>query len=449
MEKLKTLWHNIKDSLWLVPGLMTFGAGALAVLLVRYNDDIIGDADVTDIWWLFGGSAEGAKSVLESISGSIITVTGVVFSVTIIALQLASSQFTPRVLRQFMGNRGNQLVLGVFIGTFTFTLLVQRTVRSGEVGDEFVPAIAVTTAVLLALTSIGFLIYYIYHAARSMQAAVIIDSATKDTLATLHRLFPDRLERANDAAAAAHDGTSDTPDEEPARVRAVRPGYIQAIDRASLRRMAADAGILIRLEVEIGEHLLPGQVLLSAWPAENVGEDKHAELCDTLVLGMDRTPHQDLEHGIIELMDITVKAMSPSINDPTTAVNAIQRLSEILLDMAWRARGDAVTRDENGRALVILRRPALDDVVGLAFNQARHYAADNPTFASTLLETLGELSALSPEPARAPFIDQLQHVSRSARLGIKHEADLARVELAAAAALARASEAPPETWPGR
>jgi uncharacterized membrane protein len=444
MEQLRTLWQNLKDSLWLVPGTMTLGAAALAVLLVRYNDDIIGDLDVTDVWWIFGGSAEGAKSVLESISGSIITVTGVVFSVTIIALQLASSQFTPRVLRQFMADRGNQLVLGVFIGTFTFTLLVQRTVRSGEVGDEFIPAVAVTTAVLLALTSIGFLIYYIDHAARSIQAAVIIDSAAKDTLTALHRMFPDRIEPA--------DGGDDVdgirlPGSDPARVLAVRAGYIQGIDRAGLLDIAAVNDLLVRFEVDIGQYVLPGQVVMSVWPEDRLRGGQREELCETLVLGMERTPHQDVRHGIIELMDIAVKAMSPSVNDPTTAVNAVQRLGQVLLDMAWRRRGEEVARDDAGKALVILRRSTLEDAVQLAFDQIRHYASDNPTFAITLLELLGELAALSPASSRSPFIDQIRHVSRSAELGIRHEADMARVAEAVAAALARSAAAPPERPP--
>jgi uncharacterized membrane protein len=446
MEKLKALWQDIADSLWLLPTVMTLGAGALAVLLIRYNDEILGDTDAREIWWLFGGSAEGAKSVLESISGSIITVTGVVFSVTIIALQLASSQFTPRVLRQFMADRANQLVLGVFIGTFTFTLLVQRTVRSGEVGDEFIPAIAVTTAVLLALTSIGFLIFYIDHAARSVQAAVIIDSAAAETLTAVRRIFPDRVEAADDSARSDEAETA-VPDEAPHPVYTLQSGYVQAVDRRKLREIALQSKLLIRLDIEIGEYLLPGHRIMSVWPATAARPHHADDLRAALVLGMERTPHQDVKHGIIELMDIAVKAMSPSINDPTTAVNSVQRISEILLELAWRERGDDVTTDDHGRPLVILRRPRLADTVDLAFNQIRHYAAENPTVAIALLETLGELAALSPGAARSAFLDQLREVGRSAHLAIRHDGDLARVERAAAAALARSSSPPPRVRP--
>jgi uncharacterized membrane protein len=438
VEKLRAFWHEIRDSLWFVPALITFGLGGLAVLLVTRGDNLLGDMDASDVWWLFGGGAEGATSVLGSISGSIITVTGVVFSVTIIALQLASSQFTPRVLRQFMADRSNQVVLGVLIGTFTYTLLVQRTVRAGEGDEEFVPAVAVTVAVALALASIALLIYYINHSARSIQASRIIDAAATDTRRAIHRTFPERLD----------EPAPDTPllpavtEAEPHAVRAQGTGYLQAVDRTALRRTAAEAGLVIRLETEIGAHVLRGQVIMSVWPGRDPGEETRDRLCSTLVLGMERTPHQDVKHGVTELMDIALKAMSPSINDPTTAVNSVHRMSEVLLELAWRRGGDDVTCDDEGRPLVVFRRPSLEDTVGLAFNQIRHYAAGNPTFAIMLLETLAELAALAPAGAQAPFLHHIDEVARTARMEIEQEGDRARVERAISAARARAAEGP-------
>jgi uncharacterized membrane protein len=448
MERLRALWSEVTDSLWLLPSLLTLAGGAAAVLLVAYNDAII-DAlgvDVTDVWWLFGGSAEGAKSVLESISGSIITVTGVVFSVTIIALQLASSQFTPRVLRQFMADRGNQAVLGVFIGTFTYTLLVQRTIR-GDANDEtFVPALAVTTAVLLALTSIGFFIYFINHLARSIQAAVVIDSATTSTVGVLRKVFPERLqpgvdERAPSAAElleklGLEDGTAQV-------ITAPKAGYLQGIDRRLLLDAAEESDLVICMEVEIGAWLMPGLTVMRVWPARKVEQEKLDELCSALVLGLERTPLQDLKNGTIELMDIAVKGLSPSINDPTTAVNAIQRQAEILLDLAWRVRGDSVSKDDSGAVRVIVRRPRLDDVVDLAFNQVRHYGGDNPSVMIALIETLATLSALSPPLARPAFVQQLQLAIATASDRIDDDGDRVRVQQAAAEALRVADTPPP------
>jgi uncharacterized membrane protein len=447
MEKLMALWKRVTDSLWFIPALLTLGSAVLALLLIAYNDQLVGDLDAAELWWLFGGSADGARSVLESISGSIITVTGVVFSVTIIALQLASSQFTPRVLRQFMASRSNQLVLGVFIGTFTFTLLVQRTVNSGEVGEEFIPAVAVTVALLLALTSIGFLIYFIDHAARSIQASTIIANVTQDTLAAVATVFPEQVEGARGRPDVAAEELTPADAGEGCRVPARKAGYLQAVARKELQKIATKHQLLARVEVEIGLYVLPGQPILTVWPAQGVTDEIKTELCDVMIFGFDRTQHQDIKHGMIELMDIAVKGMSPAINDPTTAINAIHGLSRILLDLAWRERGDTADEDDDGRTVVIMRRPRLDDITDVAFNQIRHYSADNATVAATMMETLGLLAAQSPQEARAPFIRHLEEIIRTANARITDETDVKRIQAAAAEALKLAESPPPRRRP--
>jgi uncharacterized membrane protein len=452
MERLKALWKDITDSLWFLPGLLTLAGAALAIVLVANNDDIkeaLG-VEADEVWWLFGGSSEGALSVLESISGSIITVTGVVFSVTIIALQLASSQFTPRVLRQFMADRGNQAVLGVFIGTFTYTLIVQRTVRGEQLDDVFVPAVAVTVAVLLALTSIGFFIYFINHLARSIQAAVVIDSAAHAALNMVGTVFPDIPSPGVATVVRTADGLLDelglSPDDAQP-VRAPHAGYIQAIDRNALIEAAARHDLFICMEVEIGTYVMPGQTIMRAWPEHEVAQQELARLHSALVLGLERTPRQDLKHGIIELMDIAVKGLSPSINDPTTAVNSIQRMAQVLLDMAWRVRGDSIHSDEEGRPRLIMRRPRLDDVVDLAYNQVRHYGGSNPTVMIAIIEALSTLVSLAPAEARVAFESQLQQSIETAQDRVDDKGDRARLQRAIDEAMRRVELPPPAQRP--
>jgi uncharacterized membrane protein len=447
MEKFRTVWVRVTDSLWFLPAVLTIAGASLALLLIRYNDALVGELDAAELWWLFGGSADGARSVLESISGSIITVTGVVFSVTIIALQLASTQFTPRVLRQFMADRSNQLVLGVFIGTFTYTLLVQRTVNGGEVGEEFIPELAVTVALALTLTSIGFLIYFIDHAARSVQVSSIIQNITMDTMRALRTVYPSYHDTTGSWDEPLADDLLPMDPDLGRRVRSGGGGYLQALARETLRDLASKHGITARLEVEIGAYILPGQHVLTVWPGAKVGDELTGDLCDTLVLGPSRTQHQDIKHGVIELMDIAAKAMSPAVNDPTTAVNAMHAISRILLDMAWRELGDTRDDDEEGRPQLIIRRPRLGDTVDLAFNQVRHYAVDNPTVAITLMQVLAQLSALSPEAARGPFKRHLAAVIRTTSDRVTDEGDIRRVSGAAEAALLLAAEPPPHRRP--
>jgi len=181
LMKLRMVWARVRDSFWFIPAVLTLLFAVLAVVFVgldaTYEIDMFQGGH-----WLMGGSVDGARAVLSTIAASLITVTGVVFSITIVALQLASTQFTPRVLRNFLADRSNQRVLGVFIGTFTYTLLVLRVVRSSEEIKTFVPELSVSVAIILALISIGFLIHFIHHAASSIQAGVILDRVTREAL---------------------------------------------------------------------------------------------------------------------------------------------------------------------------------------------------------------------------------------------------------------------------
>lgn len=440
MEKLRAFWDNVVDSLWFVPLLITAGCAGLATLLITQDDAISSVVD-SDLWFIFAGTADGAQGVLQAISTSIMTVTGVVFSITIVTLQLASSQFTPRVLRQFMADRGNQLVLGVFIGTFTYSLLVQRTIREGDNGDEFVPGMAVTAAVFLALTSIGFLIYFVNHAARSVQAAVVIQAAFEDCIGAIDTVFPARkgdvteppIERAEHEMRAA--------EEDFRAVHAPESGYVQAVDSGKLMRLAETHQLVIRTEFEIGEFLLPGQTLYSVWPGADLRDELIGQMCDAVVLGFERTSYQDVKHGVVELMDITVKAMSPSTNDPTTAINAIDRATALLLELSWRRRGDRIERDHAGRPLLIMRRPRLEDTIDLFFHQVRFHAAKDPTVAIKLIQSLAELTTLGPPESRNVFRTHIENVIATAKREIDGSVDLQRVGEAESAALGRIAAA--------
>ena len=173
-QRVRQSLKAVRNSLWFVPGLMTLGAIALASMMVQFDQRLDAESRPNSIW-LFGGGPESARGVLSAIAGTTITVAATVFSIMVVALQLASSQFTPRLLGSLMRDRGNQYTLGVFIGTFTYSLLVLRTVRSpSEAGAAFIPSASVSLAIVLAIASIAFLIFFIHHSARSMQASNVI-----------------------------------------------------------------------------------------------------------------------------------------------------------------------------------------------------------------------------------------------------------------------------------
>lgn len=427
LARVWMVWVMVRDSLWFIPGVMTIAAVGLAFLATQAEEHGF-LAELAEHAWIFGGGVEGARGVLGAIAGGLITVTGVVFSVTIVALQLASSQFTPRVLPDFTSDRGNQLVLGVFIGTFTYTLLVLRNVRSGGPGEEpFVPRIGVTLAVVLVLVSIGFLIYFINHSARSIQVAEILDRVSRRTLGDVHRLFPEQVGHADESV---------TPDPRsaPAKslpVRAARSGYLQAVDSVSLFRIGFDKGVVIGMEPQIGEFILAGQVLARVSPDGGEDEEVTAAVRTAFVLGLERTPEQDVEFGIIEISDIAVKALSPAINDPTTAFQCIDRLGEILLAFGNRNPPRA-RRTEDGRVHFIARYTTFERAVGLAFDQIRYHGAQNPAIARKLLATLAQLRELVPEGRRGPLLEQREALLRETRYSVENPADRREVEEAAA-----------------
>lgn len=417
MPRIAAIWKQVRDSLWFVPSVITLMGALSAFLLIRIDRNDAGfSAD--DLWWLFGGGAEGARGVLGAIAGGIITVTGVVFSVTIVALQLTSTQFTPRVLRQFMADRANQIVLGVFIATFTFTLLVLRTVRSGgETGGEFVPAHAVTGALVLALIAIAFLIFFIDHLARSIQAETIINRVSHDTLAAIHQF-------GDDTSASE---PPDLPRQAEAHVLlAKRAGFLQALDGGSLFKQAVRHDLVLRVDVAMGGFVLPGQALASVWGrAWNRRIERH--LRDTFVFGVNRTPHQDVELGIVELVDIAVKALSPSVNDPTTAMTAIHGIGRIVLEVGRRATGDVHVDTQDGRPRVIRPRLGFARAVQLAFSQVRHFGASNPVVALRIATVLRTLADLLPEDRRAPLRDQLTLLRTAVERDVRDLHDRARV----------------------
>lgn len=441
MPKLLALWKRLTDSLWFFPAVMTLGGAVAALVLVRSDSFVLGDTPASEIVWLFAGTAEGARGVLSAITSSIITVTGVVFSVTIVALQLASQQFTPRVLRQFMSDRANQLVLGVFIGTFTYTLLVQRTVRSAEEsGDAFVPAVAITVAVVFALVSIGFLIFFIDHAARSIQANTIMARVTRETLAS----FP-HVAKADEQDVAELPADV-VPDAAPAVVRAHRADYITGLDHDRLVELARRHDLLLRVEHRVGAFVMEGVPLLHVWG--DAPPEVAAQLRDAYVFGSGRTPHQDPEIGIIELVDIAVKALSPGINDPTTAMMAIDRLGEVLMKIGTGRPAARARRDDAGTIRLLLPPYRFDELVGMAFDQIRHYGVSNPTVAIKLVTTMGAAATLVGERERPVLRDAIRHTLAAAEAAVSDARDLQRVRAAAVAALGVPEEAGNATGSG-
>lgn len=383
---LSNAWERVRTSYWFVPTLLSTVAAVASVLMQRL-DYAVGASLPANAWWLYGGDASGARTVLGAVSGSMITVASVVFSITIVTLTLASAQFGSRLLRTFIRDRGNQIVLGVFIATFLYSLLVLRSVRGSE-GTEFVPYLSVTLAVALAIASVGVLIYFIHHVSVSIQADQVVAAVAGEVNESIQRLFPEQL-GGSPGDVAPHRQAPTLPDAADARVvRAGRDGYVQAIDADRLLELAHDHDLVLELVVRPGAFLAESSPILCGWPRDRVGDTLAADLSRTFVLGPHRSLTQDAEYGFHQLVEIAVRALSPGINDPFTAMSCLDRLGAVLCRLTGKRFPSAYRYDDEGTLRVVAETPTFAEFLDSALNQIRHNAASSPAVLIRLLEVV-------------------------------------------------------------
>ncbi len=409
IPKLQHWWQDLRSSFWFLPAIIVMGAVALAVGLIAL--DVSVELHVDKRWPLiFGSGASGARGLLSSVAGSMITVAGVVFSITIVALSLTSSQYTSRILRNFMRDRMNQVVLGVFVGIFAYCLVVLRTIRGGDEG-AFVPSFAVLGGLLLAFVGIGYLIFFIHHISMSIQASSIIAKAAEETIAAVHQLFPKEMGDNDDdsdgipaASLAAQSWTA---------IGSRKTGYIESIDADALLAWARDHKTVLRMERGIGEFVVEGAAIVSVASAVEPDEQASAELKATYFISRQRTVQQDAGFGIRQIVDIAMKALSPGINDTTTAVMCVDYLGAILTQLAIRGNA-ARHRLDQGELRVIARGASFESLLALAFDQIRQNADGNVAILAQQLEALETIAGQTTNARRRQSLRQQADLIRTA-----------------------------------
>ncbi len=393
MNRLWLAWLRLRGSLWFVPSVLVLSSIVAAVLLVEAQGRF-GDSLAQEWPRIFGAGADGSRSMLSSIATAMVTVAGVLFSITIVTLSLTASQYSPRILRNFMSDRPTQLVLGIFMGVFAYCLVVLRTVRA-EGNLEFIPSLAVLAGMGYALVGIGFLIFFIHHVAQSIQATSIAARIFADTAAAIDRLYPEAM---GDAACAprvvpAREASHWTP------VHAARGGYVTAIDAPEVMALAVDCDRLLRLRVEVGDFVTEGAPLACMAGAAAIDDPVAGRLRECIVLGRQRTVEQDAAYGLQQMVDVAVKALSPGINDPTTACLCIDQLSALVKKLAQRAIPSPY-RSSEGRLRVIA--PAADFrrlVVG-AFEPVIHHSRGDLAVMDRLLHAVATIATGTNDKAR-------------------------------------------------
>lgn len=379
-------WEKLRTSFWFVPSVMIGAALALSALTL-YLDHRTNDKTVLELPLVFRDGVEGARSVLNSVVTAMITVTGVTFSVVIVAFTLASSQFTPRLLRNFMRDLGNQVVLGVFLGTFTFSLCILRVV-GGPTGD-FIPRISVTCGLLLSAASLVALVYFIHHAAAIIQAQSIIADVGRELDHAIADLYPDDIGKSGPPA----DETIPADFEEKAiTIKCDRSDYLEAIDGDGLMELAVRHDLIFAAQQRPGEFIGKGEILLLAYPPESLCEEVTEAARSAFILGPQRTQTQDPEFVLAELVEIAVRALSPGINDPATAVQCVDRLGAVLSLLAERPIPSSTRFDDAGRLRLVTRHHRFDGLANAAFDQIRQYGSTSVPVTIRLLETLRRIA---------------------------------------------------------
>ncbi|GAB3954135.1 DUF2254 domain-containing protein [Streptomyces sparsus] len=410
---------SLRSQLWPLPTMGVVLAVVAGVGTPRVDKRIQNDVPPWLKDYLFSGNADAARSVLAAISGSLVTVTALTFSLTVLTLQLASSQFSPRLLRTFTADRYVQTTLALFLATFTYALAVLRTVRTREDGQTgFVPQVSVTLAFLLTLASVLALVVFLSHLAREIRVETMMSSVHSSATRTIGRVLEEKADppRRDSAVGNAVDALPEPP-ANALTLTVGDSGFLSSVDEKALLKAAVAADAVLLIDRSPGSSLITGTPMGAAWP--RTGEPFDQETRERLVeaaagavtAGAERTDVQDVAFGLRQLTDIVGKALSPGINDPTTAVHALSHSSALLCELARRDLGPHLLRDDDEQVRVVLRRPNLKELVDLAVDQPMRYGAAEPavlTRLAMLLRELAWISAPGRQPAVVAALDRLR-----------------------------------------
>lgn len=414
-------------SYWFIPALCAAAAIVLA-LGATMLDGLAVSGRIPPLPFFSGASPSGTRAILSTIAGSSISVAGVVFSIAMVVLSMASSQFGPRLLPNFFRRKSTQVVFGGFIATFIAALLVLVQVAEQDPGPS-PHSYAVGLSVTFAVLSFALLVYFLHSVTSFIQVSRIIDEVAQDLVATLHDATIPCDGSEEDAAAGNGEASMKAFEEQGMAITAPCGGYIQAIDFEGVLECASANDLRIRILRRAGHHVSKGDTLAMAMPATRFDRKTADALHELFVIGLERTNSQDAEFALDQLVEIALRALSPGINDPFTALNCIDRLGEALNVLAQRRFLPDLRHDENGVARLLVNGNSDEGILASTFNPLRQYGSGHPLVAIRLLEAITALGARSSRPRLCRVLqDHAERIRDACRREIKDSSDLEDVE---------------------
>lgn len=425
MYKIKAFWNYLNSTLWFTPTLIVLINILLALILIKL-DSADDNKDIIQRFYLLGIGAEEARIMLSTIAGSMISIVGITFSMTVVTLALASSQYTSRILRNFMRNRITQIVIGTFIGIFAYCLIILCTIREGA-GNEFIPNLAVLFAFLSALGGACILIFFIHHIASSIQASNILAAITNDTFSTIKKIYPenDKIESTKhiDIKEQLSKLTWTS-------VLAKKNGYIQSIDVDHLKQLAVENKLVIRIEHKIGSFVADSTPLASVSDDEKASTALTQSIHSAFIFNRYRDLDQDVSFGIRQLVDIALKALSPGINDTTTAVMCLNYLTSIMVQLATKNYNSSYHFEENELKL-ITKDHNFKTFLDESFDQIRENAKENTAIILSIIHALHLIIGQTTDLNRLKALhEQLSWLEEMAKYSLKLPHDFQEVNQA-------------------
>ena len=421
------LWDRIKVSLWFVPLVMALAALLLARLM-GWLDAQIPDEVLHNSRFILAGTANEMRTAMIGLAGTILATAGVVFSLLTLPLSTVAAQFGSRLLRVFLRDRTTQLVLGTFVGTFTYCILTALAVPAAELPRADLPQVSVTVGLILSMATFASLIILIQHISMMLQAPIIVKAAGTELMEAIGRERPGEYQETRREYQEYL--TKALIDQEAYPLKMTDTGYIQYVDPEIIVNLAKEKDLTLRLLCLPGQFVGRGETVALVWPAAEVDERLGIQLGRAVQTGNQRTPTQDIEYAINQLVEVAVRAMSPAINDPFTAMTCLDYLADGLATYVRHGDSSPNFFDSDGKLRLIFEPPSPATLLGAAFDMLRHASCDNATVLLSMLDAIDTIGqAAKPSEVRQELLRHVHLVQNESCTGHLIDADKERIRL--------------------